>query len=240
MVICSRSVFGLSFGALLVVACSSSSSAVIPGSGVDAGGGGADNDAGKGGSSDGGASGTTDAGGSADTDAGTGGADAGNGSDASTPLVLTSTLLTSGGAWPAAYACGGAKADVSPPLAWSGGPAAKSYAVVMVDAFFNPAKVHWIIYDMPAATASLAAGIPAGYTVATPTAHQSLGDFAGAQFLSPCPPMGGVAHTYELTVHALDVAALPLLTMTSTATQTHVAVIAHTLASAKMSLTYSR
>lgn len=236
----SRVIFGLSFGALLVVACSSSSSTTNNTGGNGNTDAGANGDAAGGGSTDGSTSGTTDGGGTGNTDAGTAGKDAGNGADASTPLTLTSTLLTSGGTWPAAYACGGANANQSPPLKWTGGPIAQSYAVVMVDAFFNPAKVHWLIYDMSAATDTLTTNIPAGYTVAAPSAHQSLGDFSGAQFLSPCPPMGGGAHTYEITVHALDVATLPGVSMASTATQTNAAVTAHTIASAKMSLTYSR
>lgn len=241
MVNATHVVSALAIGALLVLACSSSSTTTGNG-----GGGGAIDSGASGGGGDGG--GTADGGGSADggttdNDSGSTGSDSGSGSDASTtPLVLTSTLLTNGAAWPAAYACGGANANVSPPLAWSGGPTAKSYAIVMVDAFFNIGKprVHWIIYDMPTDASPLASGIPAGYTVATPAAHQSLGDFTGAQFLSPCPPMNGGAHTYEITVHALDVTALPGLTMASTATDTNTAVAAHTLASAKMSLTYSR
>ncbi len=196
---------------------------------VDSGGAIPDNDA----------SGPLDAG-APENDGGTTDNDAGTSSDASSPIALTSTLLTSGGTWPVAYACGGAAADVSPPLAWTGGPVAQSYAVVMVDAFFMPPNVHWLIYDMPAATSSLAQAIPAGYTVAAPSAHQSLGDFAGAQFLSPCPPIGGGPHTYEITVHALDVATLPGLSNASTATQSNAAVTAHSIATAKMSLTYSR
>ncbi len=224
---------------LLSVACQSGAKKATP-LNVDEDSGTSDPDSGAGGD-DAGSPGNSDAG-TVETDGG--GVDAGGGgdagSDATTPLVLTSTLLTTGTTWPVAYACGGAAADVSPPLAWSGGPTAQSYAVVMVDAFFMPPKVHWLIYDMPAATSSLASGIPAGYNVATPTAHQSQGDFAGAQFLSPCPPVGGGAHTYEITVHALDVATLPGLTAASSATDTNAAVAAHTIGSAKMSLTYSR
>jgi hypothetical protein len=231
----------LSVGAVLL-ACSGSSTTsgggtISPGS--DASQNGTDGStAGDLDSGSGGNPGTTDGSVPSGTDAGS--TDSGSGADASTPLVLTSSLLKSGGTWPTAYTCGGANASTSPPFAWSGGPAAKSYALVMVDAFFAPPKVHWLIYDMPPATAALGAGIPSGYTVATPSAHQSLGDFTGAQYLAPCPPMGGGAHTYEVTIHALDVATLPGLTMNSTATQSHDAVKAHSLASAKMSLTFSR
>jgi Raf kinase inhibitor-like YbhB/YbcL family protein len=236
MLIRTRVAVGLAISAWLVVACSSSSSVTSGG-----GGGGSNVDSGAGGGGgDGSASGSTDAGGGSTTDAGSTASDSGAGADASTPLVLTSTLLTNGGTWPVAYACSGASQNQSPPLAWSGGPSAKSYAIVMVDAFFVPPKVHWLIYDMGPGTASLAGNIPAGYTVAKPVAHQSLGDFAGAQFFSPCPPVAGGPHTYEITIHALDVATLPGVTMTSTATDTNAAVSAHTLASAKMSLTFSR
>ena len=189
----------LSVSVLLFVACSSSSSTTgggtTGGGGGDSGANGGNADGGSTSGSDGGA-GTGEDAGTIDLDSGGSANDSGANGDASTPLTLTSTLLTNGGAWPAAYACGGAHADVSPPLAWSGGPAAKSYAIVMVDAFFMPPKVHWLVYDMAPGSSPLASGIPAGYTVAVPAAHQSLGDFTGAQFLSPCPPVGGGAHTY--------------------------------------------
>jgi Raf kinase inhibitor-like YbhB/YbcL family protein len=131
--------------------------------------------------------------------------------------------------------------NTSPPLAWTGAPAgAKSFAVVMVDAFFMPPKVHWIIYDLGPAVASLPSGIPAGYVVANPSAHQSLGDFAGNQYLGPCPPQGGGAHEYDITLHALDVDTLPGLGMSSTAATTQAAVLAHSIATSKMTLTFSR
>jgi Raf kinase inhibitor-like YbhB/YbcL family protein len=173
-------------------------------------------------------------------DAGTDAGPADAGTDAAPdaapmPLALSSGAFANNGDIPVVYTCGpaGANAHQSPPLAWTGGPAAQSYAIVMVDNdVAAPGNVHWVIYDLAPATQSLAANIARTYQVAAPTARQARDSFAATfGYFYPCPPAG--KHTYQFEVFALDIAQLPTDINTSTA-----AVIAqinaHKLASATL------
>src|SRR5689334_1478937 len=47
------------------------------------------------------------------------------------PFLLTSTAITEGGVIPDAHSCQGA--NISPPLAWTGGPTAPGYALIFTD-----------------------------------------------------------------------------------------------------------
>jgi hypothetical protein len=120
------------------------------------------------------------------------------------PLSVTSTAFAANAAMPAKYTCEGE--NTSPPLAWSDPPAsAKSVAIVVDDPDApDPAApkqvfVHWVIYDVPPATKSLAEGqknAPAG-------ARDGKNDFGSAGWSGPCPPIG--RHRYFHKVYALDV-----------------------------------
>src|SRR5437899_12209645 len=75
-------------------------------------------------------------------------------------LTITSTAFTPDGAIPSLYTCEGK--DISPPLGWSGAPAGtKSFALNVDDPDApDPAApkmtwVHWVLYDIPAATNGL-------------------------------------------------------------------------------------
>jgi len=118
---------------------------------------------------------------------------------------LTSSAFAPNGSIPAKYTCEGA--DVSPPLQWSGGPAnAKSYALIVDDPDApDPAApkmvyVHWLIYNIPAGTTSLAenaakTGLPAG-------ASHGSNDWKKQTYGGPCPPIG--RHRYFHKLYALD------------------------------------
>ena len=76
-------------------------------------------------------------------------------------LKVTSSAFQHGGPIPSKYTCEGQ--DLSPPLAWSGAPSTtKSIAMIVDDPDApDPAKpqrvyVHWVVYNIPAATNSLA------------------------------------------------------------------------------------
>lgn len=103
--------------------------------------------------------------------------------------------------------------NVSPALSWSGAPAGtKSFAVTVYDpdAPTGSGWWHWVLFNLPAASGSLAEGagnpdhptLPAG-------AIQSRGDSGQPGYSGACPPPGP-AHRYIFTLYALDVAALPL------------------------------
>ena len=118
---------------------------------------------------------------------------------------LTSSAFAANGAIPAKYTCEGA--DVSPPLQWSGGPAnARSYALIVDDPDApDPAApkmvyVHWVVYNIPAGTTSLAenaakTGLPSG-------ASHGSNDWKKQTYGGPCPPIG--RHRYFHKLYALD------------------------------------
>lgn len=154
-------------------------------------------------------------------------------------LHLTSPAFSQGGSIPAKYTCEGQ--DISPPLAWSGGPSnVKSYVLIVDDPDApDPAKpqrvyVHWVLYNVPANTASLPEnasknGLPKG-------AGQGRNDWGNAEFGGPCPPIG--RHRYFHKLYALDTE----LTGLSSPTKADVerAIKGHVLASAELMGTYEK
>lgn len=105
--------------------------------------------------------------------------------------------------------CGGE--NVSPALSWSGAPAAtKSYALTLFDpdAAGGRGFWHWIVYDIPTATAALPAG--AGSGAGLPGgAMQADNDFGEARYGGACPPPGSGRHHYEFTLYALGTPTVP-------------------------------
>ena len=121
-------------------------------------------------------------------------------------MKLTSTAFAADGGIPAKYTCVGA--DTSPPLAWSGVPAGtKSLALIVDDPDApDPAApkmtwVHWVLYNLPPDTASLAEG--AGNRPVSPPAQTGLNDWSRPGYGGPCPPIG--RHRYFFKLYALDV-----------------------------------
>ncbi|WIM93374.1 YbhB/YbcL family Raf kinase inhibitor-like protein [Actinoplanes oblitus] len=102
------------------------------------------------------------------------------------------------------FGCGGSNAQ--PRLAWSGAPAGtRSFAVTMYDpdAPTGSGFWHWLEWDVPATSRGLDTTVPAGAVAGT-------GDAGITGYLGPCPPVGDIAHRYEITVYALDVPTLNL------------------------------
>jgi phosphatidylethanolamine-binding protein (PEBP) family uncharacterized protein len=64
-------------------------------------------------------------------------------------------------------------------------------------------------------------------------------DNATRGYLGPCPPKPST-HTYELALHALDVATLPTADLTTTRAQAVALIAAHELGVAKLTGTYSQ
>lgn len=114
-------------------------------------------------------------------------------------FAVTSTAVLNEGAIPVMYTCDGK--DVSPQLEWTNAPAkAQSYAIVMTDPDAPGGEFyHWILYNLPKATAKLDEGVtslPSGTLVGK-------NSFDKQQYSGPCPPKGA-AHTYVITLYALD------------------------------------
>ena len=111
-------------------------------------------------------------------------------------IQLTSSAFADGGAIPAQYTCDGA--GQSPPLAWSGVPSgAASFALRVQDIDTAQKFIHWIVYDIPPSTTSLAAGqVP-------PDAKQTANSFGKQGYGGMCPPAGS-RHRYVFTLLALS------------------------------------
>ena len=115
-------------------------------------------------------------------------------------LTLKSPAFANGGMIPSVYTCEGA--DKAPLLEWSGAPAGvKSFALIVDDPDAPDPKapkmtyVHWVLYDIPAATARLDAQTPPG-------AREGLNDWKRTGYGGPCPPIG--RHRYFFKLYALD------------------------------------
>ena len=153
------------------------------------------------------------------------------------PMTLTSATLTDGGRFPAAHTCSGV--NRSPALTWTAGPVGtRSYAIVMKD--LTVPNIHWTLYDIPAATLSVGASVPVGYTPGAPAPAGS--KQAGVTFspstlgyLGPCPPSGD--HTYIFTVHALSGTTLAGVSMADTPEAIEVQILAQQVAGGAATLT---
>ena len=120
-------------------------------------------------------------------------------------LTLTSTAFAPNGAIPPRHTCEGK--DISPPLAWSGAPAAtRSFALIVDDPDApDPAAptmtwVHWVLYNIAAETGELpeaqaSTALPAG-------TREGVNDWGRTGYGGPCPPIG--RHRYFFKLYALD------------------------------------
>ncbi len=95
--------------------------------------------------------------------------------------------------------------NLSPALQWSNAPAGtKSFAVTMYDpdAPTGSGWWHWIIYNIPATTTSLADGAGNGRNAPSGSVEGPT-DFGTKGYGGPCPPVGDKPHHYHITVFAL-------------------------------------
>lgn len=114
-------------------------------------------------------------------------------------LRVTSPAIAPGGAIPQRFTADGQ--GVSPPLAWTVAPAAtRAFALIIEDPDAPTPQpfVHWMVWDIPARTASVPEGtVPAG-------ARQGKLMYVGkVGYMGPRPPSGG-PHHYHFQIFALD------------------------------------
>ncbi|MBI2719713.1 MAG: YbhB/YbcL family Raf kinase inhibitor-like protein [Rhizobiales bacterium] len=149
-------------------------------------------------------------------------------------LQLTSSAFRADAPIPVRHTCNGP--DLSPPLSWSGVPAAaKSLAFICEDPDAPVGTFyHWGLYDLPTTLASLGEGasIPTG-------AKAARNDFGSAGYRGPCPPKGHGIHHYHFRLFALSV---PHLTVLASAgcKELFAALRPHVLASAELVGTFRR
>lgn len=130
---------------------------------------------------------------------------------------LTSATFKPGATIPVAQTCdapmadgdrqtGGLPAGISPQLSWDDPPPGTNAFALLVDDPDAPGGswVHWILYDIPTTSRSLAEGVAKTPTLADGS-RQGRNSFGNSFYQGPCPPPGR-PHRYVFTLYALDAA----------------------------------
>jgi Raf kinase inhibitor-like YbhB/YbcL family protein len=118
-------------------------------------------------------------------------------------MELTSTAFQEAGPIPTEYTGDGK--DISPPLRWSGAPGNTQTFALICDDPDAPRKepwVHWVLFNLPAASHELPEGVPLDATLPN-GAKQGRNDFGKIGFGGPAPPPGK-PHRYFFKLYALD------------------------------------
>jgi Raf kinase inhibitor-like YbhB/YbcL family protein len=120
-------------------------------------------------------------------------------------MTLTSAAWPDGAPIPAKHAQPGR--DVSPPLAWSGGPDTVASHVLIVHDLDAPVgtglddALHWLVWNIPGTTKALPEGVPQGATLSDGSRQISM---TGPNYRGPGAPASGPAHHYVFEIYALD------------------------------------
>jgi Raf kinase inhibitor-like YbhB/YbcL family protein len=154
------------------------------------------------------------------------------GRDRNRGMTLSSSAFHAGTAIPKRHTCDGV--DLSPPLSWSGVPAGTRSFALVVDDPDARGFTHWVLFNIPASTASLAEGIKPGTLPAG--AAEGPNDFGSIGYRGPCPPSG--THRYSHRVYALDVASVG--PSPPTKERFEASIKRHVLAQAELVGTYQR
>jgi len=151
-------------------------------------------------------------------------------------IPVTSTAFAEGRPIPDKYTCSGP--NVSPVLRWGNAPAGtKSFALIADDPDAPVGTwVHWVLYDLPPATMSLAENVPSSPELPDGS-KQGVNDFGQPGYGGPCPPPGK-PHRYFFKIYALDI----MLNLKSGATKKELlkAMDGHVLAEGQLMGTYQR
>jgi len=117
-------------------------------------------------------------------------------------FAISSSSFPDGADIPKKFTCDGA--DVSPELSWTEPPPGTQSFTLIADDPDAPSGTwtHWVLFDLPAATTSLAEGVskidelPGGE-------RQGRNDFRKIGYNGPCPPPGK-PHRYFFKLYALN------------------------------------
>jgi Raf kinase inhibitor-like YbhB/YbcL family protein len=117
-------------------------------------------------------------------------------------FAISSSSFPEGADIPKKFTCDGA--DVSPELSWTEPPPGTQSFTLIADDPDAPSGTwtHWVLFDLPAATTSLAEGVnkidelPGGE-------RQGRNDFRKIGYNGPCPPPGK-PHRYFFKIYALN------------------------------------
>jgi Raf kinase inhibitor-like YbhB/YbcL family protein len=152
-------------------------------------------------------------------------------------MRITSPAFHHQGSIPRHYTCEGA--DISPALAIAAVPAGTQRLALIVDDPDAPDPaapkmtwVHWVLYDLPPDTESLAEGVVSSSVYAL----DGLNDWKQTGYRGPCPPIG--RHRYFFKLYALDRPLGDLQRPTSARLQR--AISGHVVAEATLMGTYEK
>ena len=117
-------------------------------------------------------------------------------------FTLTSLAFKEGDLIPKKHTCEGP--DLSPQLRWTNAPqGTKSFALIADDPDAPVGNwTHWVLYDLPAGTASLPEDVPKSEELPN-GARQGRNDFRRIGYGGPCPPPGK-PHRYFFRLYALN------------------------------------
>lgn len=121
--------------------------------------------------------------------------------DNSMVIKISSSAFDQGGMIPARYTCD--STNITPPLQWRGVPDDAESLALIADDPDAPGKtwVHWVLFNLPAGTASLAEDYPKDANLEN-GAINGITDFGSNGYGGPCPPGG--THRYYFKLYALD------------------------------------
>ncbi len=116
-------------------------------------------------------------------------------------ISIKSPAFGEGQMIPGEYTCDGA--NISPELSWSGLPGGAVSIALICDDPDAPMGtwVHWVIYNIPASSQKLDAGIPMKKELPGGM-MQGTNSFPHTGYGGPCPPGG--THRYYFKIYALD------------------------------------
>lgn len=121
-------------------------------------------------------------------------------------LTVSSSAFKDGQPIPEEYTAYGKGKSI--PVSWSKLPSGtRSIAIVLddPDAKTPSPFVHWVIYDIPAGTKGLDAGLPTTPRLSSPKgALQGRNSMKSIGYFGPRPPKGDPPHHYHIKVYAVD------------------------------------
>jgi Raf kinase inhibitor-like YbhB/YbcL family protein len=121
--------------------------------------------------------------------------------EAAQPFAITSPAFVHEAEIPLQYTCDGE--DTSPPLEWNAPPSGVASLALIVDDPDAPMGtwVHWVIYNLPAETRGLPAGVAPDAELPD-ASRQGNNSWPKLGYGGPCPPSG--SHSYFFKLYALD------------------------------------
>ncbi len=112
-------------------------------------------------------------------------------------LEVTSPDIEDGGEFPEVFTCDGE--NVSPAIRWTQASNTDEYLLVMTDPDARGGTfVHWTLLGIDPQRSSVGRNEPPSEAVL------GINSFGDTGYAGPCPPEGRGAHTYEITVYALN------------------------------------